>query len=174
GAFHHRIYFRQKGSVVSEFVMTPEVSAKPGAASGPETPERSIYGRCLPPEIRIVMTNPTASTVLNASSARAILNQLGNHSQQRLVTFGQVCRLGRPVVHLGVDVDGVLAFPRRRHRVVPDSLQVGGLRAGPRTGDQQITAVLEIQCRELRIETAQKLHGSLVGWQLCRGGSAEV
>ena len=43
----------------------------------------------------------------------------------------EVGRLGRPVVHLRVDVDGVVAAPRRPDLVVPDALQVGRLRARP-------------------------------------------
>ena len=53
--------------------------------------------------------------------------------------------LGRPVVHLGVDVDGVLAVPGRLELVVPDALQVGRLAAGAARRDQQVAAVLEEQ-----------------------------
>src|SRR6185369_9773434 len=97
------------------------------AASGPEPPEWSIDGRRLSPEIGVVMTDPAARAVLNLRRARAILNQLRHHPKQRLVTLGEIRRLDGPVVHLRVDVDGVLAFPRRRHQVVPDALEIRGL-----------------------------------------------
>src|SRR5207253_5513539 len=101
-------------------------------ARGPESPEWPIDWRRLSPEIGVVVAHPTASAIVNASRARAVLNQLRNHSQQRFVTLREVRDFSRPVVHLCVDVNGVLTFPGRRHQVVPDSLQVGGLRAGTR------------------------------------------
>src|ERR1051325_6262732 len=138
--------------------------AEPRAAGGPEAPQWSIDRRCLSPEIGVVMTDPTTRAVLNTRRARAVLDQFRNHPQQRLVTLRKISRLGRPVVHLGVDIDGVLAFPRRRHQVVPDALQVGGLRSEARRRDQQVTAVLKIQRGELRIETLQKLRWTFICW----------
>ena len=38
--------------------------------------------------------------------------------------LGQIRRFSRPVVHLGVDVDRVLAFPGRLHLIVPDALEI--------------------------------------------------
>src|SRR5678816_3767899 len=130
--FHHRISAREKVFITGEFVVIPQMRAKPRAARGPEPPEWSINGRGLSPQIRVVMTNPATRAVLNTRSACAILHQLRHHPQQWLVTLGKVRGLGWPVVHLRVDVDRVLAFPRRRHQVVPDALQVRGLRAWTR------------------------------------------
>ena len=41
--------------------------------------------------------------------------------------LAQVGFFGRPVVHLRIDVDGVLTVPGRVHTVVPDALQIGRL-----------------------------------------------
>src|SRR5690242_19193694 len=106
--------------------------AEPCSTGGPETPEWSIDRRRLSPEISVVMTDPAARAVMNTSRARSVLHQLRHHAQQRLVTLREIRRLDGPVVHLRVDVDGVLAFPRRGHQVVPDALQVGRLRAWTR------------------------------------------
>lgn len=57
--------------------------------------------------------------------------------------LGQVGDLGEPVVHLEVDVAVVVGGPRRGGGVVPDALEVGGQRTGPRGSDQQVAAVLE-------------------------------
>lgn len=46
--------------------------------------------------------------------------------EERLLGLGQVGNTGVPVVHLRVDVDGVLALPGRIEVVVPDALKVGG------------------------------------------------
>src|ERR1700752_486379 len=132
GAFHHRISARQKLFVVGEFVVLPEVCAKPCSAGGPESPEWTIYRRGLSPQISVVMANPAACAVMDSCCARTILNQFRHHSQQRFMTLRQVRSFYRPVVHLRVDIDGVLAFPRRRHQMVPNTLQVRGLRAGTR------------------------------------------
>src|SRR5262245_40228538 len=102
----------------------PEMRAKPCAAGGPETPQWSIDRRRLSPQIGVVMTHPTTRAVMNTRRARAILNQLRHHPQQRLMTFRQVRCLNRPVIHLRIDVDGVLAFPRRSHQMIPDALEV--------------------------------------------------
>ena len=75
----------------------------------------------------------------------------------------QIAWLGRPVVHLGVDVDRVLARPGRAHALVPDALQIGRLPAGPRTADEQVTAELEIERRELRIGAGGEILDPLVG-----------
>ena len=48
------------------------------------------------------------------------------------MTLAEVCHLGWPVVHLGIDVDGVFAVPRSMHAPVPYTLQVGSLSAGLR------------------------------------------
>src|ERR1044072_6207548 len=153
GAFHHRIRTREKLFVVGKFVVMPKVCAKPGAARGPEAPEWAIDRRCLSPQIGVVMAHPTARAIVNSSRPRTILNELRYQSQQWLMTLRQVRRFDGPVVHLRVDVDGVLAFPRWRHEVVPDPLQVRGLRAGPRRRDQEIPPVLEIECGKVWIQT---------------------
>ena len=59
--------------------------------------------------------------------------------------FGEVGQLGRPVVHLRIDVGGVIAAPGCLHPGIPDSLQVGGLAAGLRAADQQVAAKLEVR-----------------------------
>ena len=85
----------------------------------------------------------TASSPMNVSS--------GSCSSARLAD------LRRPVVHLGVDVDGVVRAPRRPHLVVPDALQVGRLRAGPARRDQQVAPVLEQQLDEAGIRCRRAL-----------------
>ena len=80
--------------------------------------------------VRAVARTVSARSTPFAPAARRIRQRVG---------------FARPVVHLGVDVDRVLAFPRRVQQVVPDALQVRWLRARPRTGDQQVAAELVVQ-----------------------------
>jgi len=51
---------------------------------------------------------------------------------------GQVAHFGGPVVHLGVDVDCVLAIPGRFEVLIPKALQIGGLRSRTADRDQKI------------------------------------
>ena len=93
--------------------------------------------------------------------------------RQRIHRLGQVGRERRPVVHLGVDVDGVLAAPRRRHALVPEALQVRRLRTGPRAGNQQVAAVLEIERRKTGIVAVAEPTHALVGRHALRGSEIE-
>ena len=72
--------------------------------------------------------------------------------EERLVTLRQVRDLGRPVVHLQVDVDRELAVPRGLVAVVPDPLQVGRQGAGTAGAEQQVAPELEVQFDEARVE----------------------
>jgi hypothetical protein len=51
--------------------------------------------------------------------------------EEWFVTFGQIGDLRRPVVHLNVDIDVVVAVPWSLYVMVPDALKVGGHTAGP-------------------------------------------
>src|SRR5687767_4922504 len=90
------------------------------------------------------------------------------------MTFRQVGRFRRPVVHLRVDIDGVLTLPGRRHQMVPYSLQVGGLGTITRRRNQQVTTVLEIERGQMRIKTLQKRGRPLVSWQISERCSSQV
>ncbi len=70
------------------------------------------------------------------------------------MALGQVRRLGRPVVHLGVDVDGVVAAPRRTQVRIPDALQVGRRPSGAGRADEQVSAVLVVERLEPGIDRA--------------------
>ena len=74
----------------------------------------------------------------------------------------EVADLGNPVVHLGVDVDGPLAVPRRREAVIPDPLQRCRQASRAAACNQEVTRVLEIQGEEARI-AATRPHGSESG-----------
>ena len=107
------------------------------------------------------------------------LGQILQRVEQRLVTFRQVGHLGGPVVHLGVDVDRVFAFPRRLLRFVPQALQIGRLPARSAGGNHQIAAELEEQRRQLgvfrteRFQTLVRGHFHPVGDSQVERHSAE-
>ena len=75
--------------------------------------------------------------------------------------LGQGGAFRHPVVLFQVDVGGIVAAPRRGEALVPQPLQVGrdAFRAG--TGDEQVSAILEVQGLQFRVgfpfRIAQKL-----------------
>src|SRR5690606_7876936 len=73
-----------------------------------------------------------------------------------------------------VDVDRVLAAPRRVGLGVPDPLQVRGLAARARGADQQVAAVLQVQRRERRVVDGLGAPDPLVGRQVRRLPQVEV
>ena len=86
-------------------------------------------GRRRAPQVGVVVGDPAAGAVhARAPCARRSRPGPAPCAVSGSIALGQVGRARRPVVHLGVDVDRVLAVPRRRHAVVPDALQVGRLR----------------------------------------------
>ncbi len=135
-AAHHGPHLGERCSIQAESVAFPQVLAQPSASVGPIRPNgvagQLADGRRVPPEVRVVVRHPALHAVVLAGHARPRGDQLLRHAEQRLVALGQVGRLGGPVVHLGVDVQRVVRTPRWPNVVVPDALQVGGLRSGPR------------------------------------------
>jgi hypothetical protein len=107
----------------------PEREREPGAAHLPHAPHGAVDGRGRPPDVGIVVRDPAARAVHLLCDPRAANRELLRHAQQRLDASGQGRRSGRPVVHLRIDVDRPLAAPGRVRPLVPDSLQVRGLRA---------------------------------------------
>ncbi len=76
------------------------------------------------------MQHPAAGVVVGLGGLEAGKHEFIQGREQRLCTLAQIRRLGRPVVHFGVDVARVLAIPRRIEPVVPDALEIGWLPAG--------------------------------------------
>ncbi|MNC26098.1 hypothetical protein D3C75_742160 [compost metagenome] len=136
--------------IPAEGVMLPQMLGQPDAAHRPECPGRIAFpvmagrGR-MPPDVGIVMSRPAAGPVVYGSSPRAVLREPADQRQQRLMAFSQVADLRRPVVHLGIDVKGIIAAPRRPGGGIPDALQVGRLCARPGAGNEKVTSVLEQQ-----------------------------
>ena len=85
--------------------------------------------------------------------------------KQRPRALGEIRRLGEPVIHLDVDVRVIIGMPRRIVAVVPKPLQVRGQSTRTRTGNQQVTAVLEKQFFELWVNRGGRENLALVGGQ---------
>ena len=173
-AFHDRVGLRQEIPVAGEGVMLPQVLAQPRTARGPEAPQRAVNGGGGPPQVGVVVADPPARAVVHPGSAAARLDQFSHHAQQGFVAFAEVGHFGGPIVHLGVDVDGVLRLPGWGHGVVPDALQVGGLRAGAGGGDQQVAPILKVERRQVGIGAFLEAQQALIGGQVGGGRPAQV
>jgi len=92
--------------------------------------------------------------VVGARGVPPRLGEVGDQVEERLVALGEAGGLGRPVVHLDVDVGRPVGVPGRGDLGVPDALEVRRLGAGPRGGDQQVAAVGEEQGGEARVGAA--------------------
>ena len=74
--------------------------------------------------------------------------------EQGQMLLGKVQRFRRPVVHLRIDVDGVLTVPGRGKGRVPEALQIGRQGAGTGGGQEKIAAEGKIIAHQLQIFTA--------------------
>ena len=125
--------------------MGPQVRGQPGAAVGVHAPEGAVHGTRDAPEVRVVVRHPAVAVIHLPRSNRAGFRQVLDHPEEGDEGLVEAAHVGGPVVHLGVDVDRVLAVPRGHHLVVPDALEVRRLAAGLGGADQQVAAVIEDQ-----------------------------
>ena len=102
--------------------MPPEVLTQPRPAGHPDAVIGVIYGCCAAPEVGIMVKHPPAAVVVHFCGLSSGDNEVFEHIEQRFVTLREVAYFGRPVVHLRVDVDRILAAPGRRDGFVPDPL----------------------------------------------------
>ena len=84
------------------------------------------------------------------------------------MTFDDICRFRRPIVHFRIDIEGIIAAPWRPDLIVPNPLQIGWLCSRPRTGNQEITAILEQEGDQLKVTVGLEIddafiHGLLHG-----------
>ncbi len=63
--------------------------------------------------------------------------------KQRHMAFRQIAALRNPVIHLQIDIDGILRIPRRKKALIPNALQRGRQPSGPAAGNHQISPVIE-------------------------------
>ncbi len=154
--------------------MFPEMRAQPCAAGGPQSVLGAIDRCRRAPQIDIVVRDPAARAVHRPCGACAGLGDLADHLDERRDAFGEVGRMRRPIVHLGIDVDRVFGAPGRLQALVPQPLQRRGLAARLRAGDQQITRILKVERGERRIGGGIVGGDALVGRQVGGGRAAEI
>jgi hypothetical protein len=127
-ALEDRVNGAEIRAIAGVLIAIPQCDREPCTASRPHSPLWAVDGCRRAPQIGVVMRDPSARAVHLSRGARAGHRQIRHHRRQRIHRLCQIRGQRRPVVHLGVDVDGVLAAPWWRHAVVPYALQVRRLR----------------------------------------------
>ena len=154
--------------------MLPKVLAQPRPAGRPDAVIGVVDRRRAAPEVKIVVQHPPPCAIVLARRFRTRHRDFPQGREERFMCLGEAGRFGRPVVHLGVDVDRVLAVPRRLVQVVPQALQVGRLATAATGSDQQVAAILEQQCHQLGIRARGEAFDTRIGRFCSRLGRAQV
>ena len=137
---------------MSELVVFENVQTQPSRTHGPDGRRHpQILGCCVAPDVCVVVADKATAAVHRLGSLPSRRTHPLNQIEQRQVAFRQIADLCRPVVHLGVDVDGIAAAPSRPHILVPDALEIHGLCSRTAGGQHQISAVIEVQHCQLAV-----------------------
>ena len=148
---HDGIRLREEGAIGIELIVLPQMLRQPRRAGGPQTRSRAISRRRESPDVADVMRDEAVGAVMDARGLSARLAQRFEIVEERLMELGEVRHFRRPVIHLQVDVEVIVAVPRREHAVVPQPLQVRGEPARAAARNQQIAAELKVERFEAEI-----------------------
>ncbi|OQB39798.1 MAG: hypothetical protein BWY09_00966 [Candidatus Hydrogenedentes bacterium ADurb.Bin179] len=151
GLAHNRVCPFQIIAFGEKGVVFPQVAAEPAARRAEGTPARMFTRRSETPDVGDGMHGPAPGAIVHRGRLPAGFAKGINKLKEGTVAFMQVGDFRGPVVHLVVDVVMVVGVPRRLQVITPDALQVGGQRARPRTGQEQVAAELKIQGHERRV-----------------------
>jgi hypothetical protein len=136
--------------VAGEAEVVPEMEREPGGAHGPDASAEAVDGAGIAPDVGVVVGDGAAGFVVSLRGEVAGGLSVVEEIEERGVEVGEVGPVGEPVVHLGVDVDGVFGAPGRVDGLVPDALKVGGEGSGTAARDEHVTAKLEVDGRRAR------------------------
>jgi len=158
--------------VEGEKIMLPEMQGEPGAAHDPVGGGHVAVGRAgVGPDIGVVMADEAATVVHNLGGVAAVLADAVEEAEEGLGEFAEIADFGGPVVHFGIDVDGVFAAPAGKIVLIPDALKGGRERAGAAGADEQIAAEVEEECVEIEIAVAfADAVETLIGGEFVGGG----
>ena len=173
GTFYYRIPLLEESLIARIEIMLPEMGGEPGSTIREHAPLRTVHRTCYAPDIGVMMCHPATATIHFPSRLCSRYAQILNQRIQRFRGVTEIRYLGRPVVHLRIDVDGIFAVPRRIFAVVPNTLQVCSLSTRLGRGDEQIATIVIHQCHHRHILAARKFLQALVGRQRSIGISCQ-
>ena len=118
--------------------MFPEMPAEPSGTHRPHGIGTGIlilseisYRSGVSPDIQVVVAHPAGKSIDLPGCLLSIL------------AFTQVASLSHPVIHLRVDINGIITAPGGTHPVVPDSLEVCTLASRSGGTDHQVSGIME-------------------------------
>ena len=130
--------------------MFPEMLAEPSRTHRPHRigtgililPEIS-HRSGVSPDIQVVVAHPSVKSIDFPGCFPSILCCPADQVKERFLTFAQVASLSHPVIHLRVDINGIITAPGGTHPVVPDSLEVCTLASRSGGTDHQVSGIME-------------------------------
>ena len=143
---HRRVVLCELFLVPAEEEALPNVLTHPRTAIVGRAPNRALTGSGKAPDIGNDVCDPATRIVVGLCGCLARLDQRLHVVEQRNVTRSEVGGLGKPVVHLDIDVEVVVTIPRRRVFLCPNSLEVCREPAGPAGADEEVAPELEEEC----------------------------
>ena len=150
-SLHQRIGHRaQIVGVLGKEIAFPQRVHQPRTTHIPVGPHRAFsllahrirHG----PEVGIMTGAPARlDTIIVAGGKLPIGGKSLDKGIQRLSHLGQIAHKHRPIVFLQIDVDGIVAPPRRPQLMCPQSLKIGRHPWRATTRDEQIASKLEVK-----------------------------
>ena len=131
--------------------MLPQVCGKPSTTCREHAPCSTVNRTGNTPQVCIMMSHPTWAFIHHTGCFGSCHTQIANHREQRFLCFRQITNQCRPVVHLGINVDGIFRIPWSILLVIPYTLQVCRLSTWLRRRNQQITSVLHHQRHKIQV-----------------------
>ena len=124
---HHGIIVTQQLLITRKQVLLPDMRRQPGTTRGEHSPCRTVDRSGNTPQVSIMMSHPTFTAIHSLSCLGTRLTEVTNHGEQGFLVLHEVTHQRWPVVHLRIDIDGVLRVPHGIGFVVPYTLQVSSL-----------------------------------------------
>src|SRR5262245_49500877 len=152
------------------------MQTEPCSTQRPYSRPHTIDRNSVSPDVGIVMDHETARAIEPLRYSATVDSRPIDQVEERLMQFRKIADFGRPVVHLGIDINRVFTIPWRRELIIPDALQGGRHAARAAARHQQVSAVLKIERLQCEVFLAG-LHSckSFVGWMLgCWSGQLKL
>ena len=125
--------------------------AQPSCRSIGCTPRRMFARRSKLPDISQNMRYPSFGIIIRLRRTFATCHLLLGPLNQRKMQFRQIGYLCRPMIHLQINIQVIIAIPRRMDRITPQALQIRRQQSHTGRRNQQIPPELKIQSLQTRI-----------------------
>ena len=113
----------EKFQITGIDIVRPEMGRKPRRPHHPVgTGHPGVLNIGIPADVGVVVADKAPAAVHLPRRFPSVFPHLFDQVKQRLMALRKRAAFRRPVVHLGIDVDGIFGVPRRRKILIPKSL----------------------------------------------------